>query len=118
MSKNPDKRRPIDNPGRFLSASVIATLALVAIASWLPGERLWGINHLAFYPTALRVVLLALAAALLLPPVGQRMYLLQVNIAERIRERQTGLSFAILGTYLRKRSKDTSEQRRRRTTQE
>ncbi|MCZ6767082.1 MAG: hypothetical protein O7D32_09145 [bacterium] len=96
MSKNPDKRRPIDNPGRFLSASVIATLALVAIASWLPGERLWGINHLAFYPTALRVVLLALAAALLLPPVGQRMYLLQVNIAERIRGRQTGLGFAIL----------------------
>lgn len=96
MSKNPEKQPLIYNPGRFLSASVVATLALVAVASWLPGERLWGVNHLAFYPTVLRVALLAVVAALLLPPVGQRMYLLQVSIAERVRGRQTGLGFVIL----------------------
>ncbi len=96
MSKNSDKQRLIDSPGRLLSASVVATLALVAVASWLPGERLWGVSHLAFYPTALRVVLLAVIAVLLFPPVGRRMYLLQVSIVERIRGRQTGLGFAIL----------------------
>jgi len=95
MSKNPDKRHPIDMPARFLSAAVVATLALVTIASWLPGQRLWGVNHLAFYPVALRIVLLALTGVALVPLVGRRFYELQLSVVERIRAQQTALVYAV-----------------------
>ncbi len=47
---------------------------VVAIASFLPTGRLWGINHLAFYPFTIRIVLLFLMAISFLPPVARALY--------------------------------------------
>ena len=56
------------NAGKpVLLAISAATVAAVATASFLPDARLWGINHLAFFPLPLRVVLLALVAICFVP---------------------------------------------------
>jgi hypothetical protein len=49
-------------------ASFVVFFFFVGVASFLPGTRLWGVNHLAFYPVWLRVASLALVALALLPP--------------------------------------------------
>jgi len=43
----------------------------VAAASFLPGTRLWGVNHLAFYPVWLRLAALAVIALSFLPRAGR-----------------------------------------------
>ncbi|MCH7548158.1 MAG: tetratricopeptide repeat protein [Candidatus Krumholzibacteriota bacterium] len=40
---------------------------MVAVASFLPGVRLWGINHLAFYPVVVRVTALVLVGLCFVP---------------------------------------------------
>ena len=49
---------------------LLATFALIAIASFAPGARLWGLNHLAFYSVGVRVLALAVIAAGLIPAVA------------------------------------------------
>lgn len=51
-------------------SAAAATLAIVAAASFLPEKRLWGINHLAFYPVPVRLAALTLAAAAFVPRVA------------------------------------------------
>ncbi len=48
-------------------------LVMVA-ASFLPGARLWGINHLAFYPLPLRIAGLIVAAASFWPRAGKFLF--------------------------------------------
>jgi hypothetical protein len=60
----------------------VATIALVAVAAWLPDLRLWGINHLAFLPPAIRIALLALLAVALLPPVAVAAYSAALKAAD------------------------------------
>ena len=56
--------------GRFAIMAIGGTLLLVAVASFLPGVRLWGLNHLAFYPVPVRIVAIAAVGLCMLPAVG------------------------------------------------
>jgi len=47
------------------------TLVLVAVASFLPVSRVWGLNHLAYFPVSLRLVLLGLTAVCFIPVVAR-----------------------------------------------
>jgi hypothetical protein len=49
---------------------------LIAVASFLPNARLWGVNHLAFYPVWIRVAALALIALAFLPHTGRAVEIL------------------------------------------
>ena len=48
-----------------------ATVVLFGVASFLPDERLWGLNHLAFFAMPLRLALLALVAICFIPPFAR-----------------------------------------------
>ena len=52
---------------RFPFAALAVTLAVVGLASFIPGRRLWGLNHLAFYPAYVRVIALAAMGLAFLP---------------------------------------------------
>jgi hypothetical protein len=50
--------------------ALAATFALFAVASFLPGVRLWGLNHLAFYQPWVRFGVLVVTGLFLLPPLA------------------------------------------------
>ena len=50
--------------------ALAATFALFAAASFFPEKRLWGVNHLAFYPDPVRLVVLVVAGLFLVPPLA------------------------------------------------
>jgi hypothetical protein len=53
-----------------LTILLFVTWVLVAIAAFAPGARLWGINHLAFYPLAVRCAILIVIALAMVPAVA------------------------------------------------
>jgi len=59
--------------GLVVAAAAVA-FAAVAAASFLPALRLWGINHLAFYPLPARILALALVAVTFVPVVARGFY--------------------------------------------
>jgi hypothetical protein len=50
--------------------SLAATFVLVAVASFMPERRLWGINHLAFHPPFVRFAVLCVTGLLFVPPLA------------------------------------------------
>jgi cytochrome c-type biogenesis protein CcmH/NrfG len=48
--------------------------AAVSVAAFLPDARLWGINHLAYYSPAVRIIALVLVAVSFMPAVARRLY--------------------------------------------
>lgn len=48
-------------------ALALASFALIAVATFLPNARLWGINHLSYFPSPLRLAFLGLVALCFLP---------------------------------------------------
>jgi hypothetical protein len=48
-------------------SSLGLVLLLIAVASFLPEKRLWGVNHLSFYPVWIRIAAFALIALSFLP---------------------------------------------------
>jgi hypothetical protein len=65
---------PASSTRGWLAAARVAlalSLLLVAAASFLPDARLWGVNHLAFYPVWIRVAALAAIALAFLPRAGR-----------------------------------------------
>jgi tetratricopeptide (TPR) repeat protein len=50
--------------------ALAATYVLFAAATFFPDRRLWGVNHLAFYPPAVRLVVLAVTGVFLIPPLA------------------------------------------------
>jgi len=61
------KTRP---SGVLLSGVLVVLAALVAVASLVPVPRLWGVNHLAYFSTPVRLAALGLIALSLVPPVA------------------------------------------------
>jgi hypothetical protein len=55
-------------------ASAAVATAVVMAASFFPAARLWGVNHLAFVPPALRLAAIALLAVAFLPAVARPIY--------------------------------------------
>ncbi|MGD8412720.1 MAG: hypothetical protein PVF33_00720, partial [Candidatus Latescibacterota bacterium] len=72
-------------PVRLLTITVLLVLALVAVASFVPGLRLWGVNHLNYYPVSLRVLVLALLAVTFLPPVNRPAYRALIGASRAIK---------------------------------
>lgn len=63
-------------PG-IVVGSLAATLAMIALASLVPharDARLWGINHLAYYPLPVRLAALALVALAFVPVFARAAY--------------------------------------------
>jgi hypothetical protein len=76
----PDTSRSAASPGPQAiptwvgQAVLLALLALLLAGAFLPARRLWGLNHLAFYPLPLRAGLLCLIGISFLPPVARRVH--------------------------------------------
>jgi hypothetical protein len=51
-------------------AALVITFGIVAVASFLPAHRLWGVNHLAFYPVPVRVLALSLIGLAFIPRIS------------------------------------------------
>lgn len=51
----------------ILIIAAVASFALVALASFFPDARLWGINHLSYFPSSLRWMFLVLIGLCFLP---------------------------------------------------
>jgi hypothetical protein len=58
----------------WVLATIAATFALVAAAAFLPGARLWGVNHLAYYPVWARLFALAVVGVVFVPAVARRVH--------------------------------------------
>jgi len=74
MSEPQSPPRPPPRILWSLRASILATCVVVAAASFLPGARLWGINHLAFYSPVVRFAALLLIGVAFIPPVAGWVY--------------------------------------------
>lgn len=90
---------------------LLLTLLLYALASFLPKQRLWGVNHLAYYPIALRVVALAAMALSLVPRVSGALFAVFDKCLEWVRRRRRigvvliiGLSLATVWLFYAMRS--------------
>jgi hypothetical protein len=58
----------------LLTAAAASSAALVIAASFLPGARLWGINHLAFISPAARWIAITVLALAFIPAVARPAY--------------------------------------------
>ena len=89
--------KPTQNgPAPWVLASPLAALAiLIAVASFFPDKRLWGINHLAYYPLALRVVAFAMIAVSFVPVVQRSLYSSLVTLVEFVRSHKSSAAIIV-----------------------
>lgn len=69
-------------------AALLATCLLVAVAAFLPAARLWGINHLAYYPLPMRLLAIAMIAASWMPAITGGTWRVIVRWIEILRTRR------------------------------
>lgn len=75
-----------------------ATVALVAFASFLPGTRLWGLNHLAFYPVVARAFALGIMGVAFIPKVADSISRALTEAVDYLRQRHNLRCAAIVAT--------------------
>jgi hypothetical protein len=75
---------------------LIALYTLIAIASFLPEKRLWGINHLAYYPIPVRIGALVLMAVAFIPMVNGSVYSRLVKLHRFFCARRRLTAFAVV----------------------
>ena len=66
--------RPVEPRVSWLVVSAFISAALVTAAAFLPAQRLWGINHLAFIPPAARFTAIGLFILAFVPMVAKPLY--------------------------------------------
>jgi hypothetical protein len=66
--------RPVNPRVSWLVASALVSAALVTVAAFLPAERLWGINHLAFVPPTARFAAIGLILLAFIPVAAKPLY--------------------------------------------
>ena len=82
----PDEGSPVDGKvTRTLTISVMLVFVLVAVAAFFPGLRLWGVNHLNYYPLPVRIAAVALLALMFVPAVNRPLYRAMLNVSRNIR---------------------------------
>jgi hypothetical protein len=92
----PDERSPVDAKlVRPLTLSVVLVFLLVAVAAFVPGLRLWGVNHLNYYSVPVRVVALALLALTFVPAVNRRLYRAMLTVSRTIKTGGTRVDLAL-----------------------
>jgi len=72
-----------------LLLAVFCGLLLLAhfLSSFFPKSRLWGINHLAYFPLWVRIIITLLGLSVLLPRVNQRISLLLAAVLDFAKKR-------------------------------
>ncbi len=78
-------------------AAAVLTYVLVAVASFLPAVRLWGFNHLAFYPVHVRLIALGLAGAAFIPQVGKSIHKALASALRRLHPGRVHARAALAG---------------------
>lgn len=68
VSKNKKWYGQWENTAIILS---ILLLVILGISSFLPKERLWGINHLSYYPLWFRISVISIGLLIFIPPINQ-----------------------------------------------
>jgi tetratricopeptide (TPR) repeat protein len=68
---------------------LLGLLVAIAAASFLPDKRLWGINHLAYFPVPVRAGALFVMAIGFIPVVSRAIYTLLVGVHGFLREHRT-----------------------------
>ncbi len=72
VSASVDRR---DDPRlSWVVAAAAFSAAIVVVASFFPAARLWGINHLAFFPPTVRYTAMAILALAFVPALSRGMY--------------------------------------------
>lgn len=66
--------RTVEARTGWLVASAALSAAIIAVAAFLPGLRLWGVNHLSFLPPVARYAAIGLLALVFLPLVARSFY--------------------------------------------
>ena len=72
------------NPVLLFYVAFAATYALVAVGAFLPHGRVWGFNHLAYYAPAIRIIVLVVAAAAIVPSVSTALCRAAMRVANAI----------------------------------
>jgi len=79
MDKKPTETAPApDSISKFnLLIAILCGLLMLAhfISSFFPKSRLWGINHLAYFPLWIRIIITLLGLSVLVPRVNERINL-------------------------------------------
>lgn len=76
--------RPVRPRVGWLVGAAFVSAAIVAAAAFLPAQRLWGVNHLAFVPPALRAPALALLALGFLPFFAGPVYRMKIRVCDAV----------------------------------
>jgi hypothetical protein len=71
---------------RILQAAALAGCALATVAAFLPGVRLWGVGHLAFYPPVVRFAAIALFVLSFVPPIARAVYAGLLSLSRRLKD--------------------------------
>jgi hypothetical protein len=83
-------------PRKIPFGTLVLLFALITVASFLPDRRLWGLNHLAFYPLPVRIITLLLMAVSFLPSVAKGCHSLISRSFDYIRSRRRLLNIVIV----------------------
>jgi tetratricopeptide (TPR) repeat protein len=88
--------RRVDPRLSWVVAAAAFSAAIVVVASFFPELRLWGVNHLAFWPRSLRHVAFAVLLLAFLPSVPRIVYRLALGASDRhaAAPRLVGISLA------------------------
>lgn len=68
----------------WLVASAILSAGIIAAGAFLPALRLWGVNHVAYLPPAMRYAAMALLALVFLPVVARPLYRGACSLFDRL----------------------------------
>lgn len=92
--------RAVEARTGWLVAAAALSALIIVVAAFLPALRLWGINHLAFLPPAVRYAAIALLALSFVPLIAGSMYRAGCGVFDRIgvakRSAGTGLLVALI----------------------
>ena len=89
--------RPVLPRVRWLVLSAALSALIVSGASFLPGTRLWGIDHLAFVPPTIRYAAIALILLAFAPFVARPLYRTAVGAFEGIaRPRRSAAGWTVI----------------------
>lgn len=71
-------------------------LVALAVSAFVPTSRLWGINHLFYYPTPVRVVAFAIVAAMFVPVVAEWVHSMLLRAAGAATASSRGTVVAVI----------------------
>jgi len=98
----PDRARPASSSSAsprdsWLVVAALISALIIAVASFFPAQRLWGINHLAFVPPVARWVALGVLVLGFVPLVAQPVYRAALGLFDRLGTLRGASRLALVG---------------------